>query len=125
MQYERLVRHVDGIPGADSRRSTVVTYPHFEPDKRETFVVQTVATPEEGWFIFLDIIDQDVQAHRLALPDKVVRAIYNQARAILKKRRSLRALHAAQTRKDKGVIPFQKKDAELLEELGAKDLTDA
>lgn len=107
MDFERTLKTVGDLGGI-TRRSTRISSPPMMPDKRETWVVQTTRTAE-GTFVFLEVITAENQAVRLAVPPKVVASLYAQHESITAAGRRTRARNAAQTRREQGVIPFQKK----------------
>lgn len=109
-RYTQLLKSAEGIPNSLRQRSTIIGTPVFAPEARETYVIETLGTPE-GSYIFLDIMDGDGQGQRVALPPKVSQAIYAHRDRIVAKRVSSRAKAAAATRKERGIVPFEKKGA--------------
>jgi hypothetical protein len=106
-RFERARDSLWGQPGFQRRNSTIITQ-GFSLIPQSTWIVETIRT-DDRVAIFLQSIDKD-GGQRTVLPEKVCQAIYNQYRSITAKRKSARAKKAAETRKAKGVIPFQKRD---------------
>jgi hypothetical protein len=61
------------------------------------------------WKLALEWIDLDLKAHKVVLPHKVVMAIERGMNSIMAKANSDRAIKAAETRKEKGIVPFESK----------------
>ncbi len=105
--FDEMRENVQGTPGYQIRQSTVncekglLSIP-------STWIVETVRT-EETSGIFLQRIDAE-GGQRLVIPHRVTESIYRHYEAILKVRRKQRAKNAAETRKQKGIVPFQKKE---------------
>jgi len=60
------------------------------------------------WELELQWVDLQMDGHRYKLPHEVVHAIITSYERIMKLARSDRAKSGSQTRKAKGIIPFQK-----------------
>ena len=106
-KFERIRESLWGAPGFQRRNSTITTEGwSFLP--MATWIVETVRT-DDSVAIFLQVIDRD-GGQRIVLPQKVVNLIYNQQYRIMKNRKSVRAKKASETRRARGIIPFQKKE---------------
>mgnify|MGYP001611891411 CR=1 FL=1 len=60
---------------------------------------------------YVEWVDLDGDGHRVVLPNGVIQGLFRAKEAITKSSRKAGALKAVQTRKDKGIIPFAKKEA--------------
>lgn len=107
-QFERAREAIRNLPGFQHRQSTI-TAPGTAFFPGATWVVQTVIT-DEHQMILLEKIDRD-GGTRIVIPDNVTRKIYQHYDGIRATRRSRRAERGAETRKKKGMVPFQKKDS--------------
>jgi len=105
-KFERARDSLWGAPGFQRRNSTI-TSQGFSFIPQGTWIVETIRTDDDV-AIFLQVIDKD-GGQRTVLPGKVASAIYSQYKSIMSKRKSVRAKHAAETRKSRGIVPFQKK----------------
>ena len=105
---DRVRGSIDGLPGFVRKQTTIKQVVPFV-DTVSTYVVETCRT-EEGWHGFVDSITPDGTV-RLYLPTKVMEALYTHHEAILKRARSERAQRAASTRRERGIIPFQRREA--------------
>lgn len=104
--FERARDSLWGTPGFQRRNSTI-TSTGFSILPGHTWIVETIRT-DDTVAIFLQSIGVD-GGQRIVLPARVAQAIYSQYQAIMKKRKSIRAKRAAETRREKGIVPFQKK----------------
>ncbi len=57
----------------------------------------------------MEWIDLDLKAHKVGLHHKVVMAIERGMNSIMAKPNSDRPIKAAETRKEKGIVPFESK----------------
>ena len=105
-RFERVRDSLWGQPGFQRRNSTIVNQEGFLLPLG-TWIIETIRT-DDRIAIFIQVIDKE-GGQRMVLPERVCQAIYNQYRSITTKRKSERAKKAAQTRKAKGIIPFNKK----------------
>ena len=105
-QFNTLREHFDGSPELLRRRSTVVDSMVFTGETT-SYIIETMRN-QEGSVVFLQIIGAN-GGEQLVLPSKVVTALYAQQKSITDTLKSNRARKAAQTRKERGVVPFAKK----------------
>lgn len=106
--FEDRARRVAGMPDAIRKRTTVIVAADLQEDLRETYVIEAVAV-ESGVYTFLEVIDKEGQAHRLALPPKVTAAILRMREAITAAKRKRGGRIAAAKAREAGIVPFQKK----------------
>ena len=66
---------------------------------------------DKEWGLYVEWVDLDGEGHRVVFPHEVVNGILQRANSIIAQCRSERAKNAAQTRKQKGIIPFKKKES--------------
>jgi hypothetical protein len=71
----------------------------------ETFTVETGRHPEVGDYVFVEMVDENTEVTRLALPPKVVNAIVRQREALTGRTRSRAAKDQAKARKERGEVP--------------------
>lgn len=88
--YDRILGSLEGIPGVRKARASTVTTVLPMLGNSQTHVVQTYHSTEEGFYVFVQIVDADGRA-RIALPPKVVQALYRQHDALIKAGRKARA----------------------------------
>jgi len=69
----------------------------------------TMQRHDGSWKLALEWIDLDLKAHKIVLPHKVVQAIERAHSSIMASANSDRAVKSAQTRKEKGIVPFEPK----------------
>lgn len=108
-KFERARESLWGTPGFQRRNSTITT-PGWAFMPSGSWIVETIKT-DDAFAIFLQVIDKS-GGQRIVLPQKVCQAIYKQHESIMKIRRKVRAKRGAETRKQMGIIPFQKKTGE-------------
>ena len=106
-RFERVRDSLWGQPGFQRRNSTI-TSEGFSLLPSASWIVETIKTDDQV-AIFLQVIDKD-GGQRIVLPGRVCQAIYNQRDRIMDTRKSVRAKKAADTRKAKGLVPFQTKN---------------
>jgi hypothetical protein len=86
-QFDRLLGQIDGLPDVSKAKpSTVMTVMPII-GVSQTYVVQTYKDRDEGFFVFLQVVDGEGRA-RLAIPPKVAAAIYRQRESLVKRARS-------------------------------------
>lgn len=66
---------------------------------------------DKRWTLFVEWVDLDGEGHRVVFPHEVVAGVLQRANSIIAQCRSERAKNAALTRKQKGIVPFQPKEA--------------
>lgn len=67
---------------------------------------------EDGHFqAYVEWVDLDGDGHRVVLPNGVIQGLFRAKEAITKSSRKAGARKAVQTRKDRGIVPFVKKEA--------------
>ena len=94
--FDRVLGTLDGLPGVSSTKpSTVQSILPFI-GAGATHVVQTYKDKEQGFMIFIQIVDAEGRA-RFVLPDKVCQAIYRQRQSLTD--RSTPASRARRARK--------------------------
>jgi len=77
----------------------------------QSTVYNGVLTRLDGrWTLELQWVDLDNAGHRIVLPHKVVEAIRSALERVIDQSNREGARKAAQTRKEAGMIPFQKTD---------------
>lgn len=106
--FDRLAGLLEGLPDVTScKPSTVRT---VEPllGNSQTFVITTYRQKEIGDSIFVEMMDRNGSA-RFVLPPKVADAIARQRESLTARNRSKAARAAAQERRDRGIVPFEKK----------------
>lgn len=80
--------------------------------RAETFIVQTLRHEENGDYVFVQRLDEDAAAVRLALPPKVANAIAAQRDSLTTRRRRITSKRLANERKSRGELPgFMRKKA--------------
>lgn len=106
--FDRLMGALDGLP--DVLRTSASTVQTLTPllGNSETWIVQTVRQAEQGDVVFLQRVNREGSI-RIALPAKVANVIARQRDALTTKARRKAAKAAVETRKEKGIVPFQKK----------------
>jgi hypothetical protein len=87
--FDRIIGQIDGLPGVSKARPTSVTTVMPIIGISQTYVVQTYKDDEEGFFVFLQMVDAEGRA-RIAIPPKVAQAIYRQRDALVKQGRKRR-----------------------------------
>ena len=97
-RFERAREAVWGTPGFEKRQSTL-TADGNDLFPSATWVIQTVLTDESA-AIFLESVSRE-GGQRLVIPDKVARTIFRHYDELKKKRKSLRSIRGAETRKQK------------------------
>lgn len=118
---DRMRGSIDGLPGFARRMSTIKKVLPLV-NLSATYVVETCRT-DEGYHGFIEAITPE-GTHRLYLPTDVMKRLYSQHAAMVKKARSERAKTAADTRRARGDVFFQPRseadtmdeDEELIEE---------
>lgn len=106
--YDRLLGSLDGLPDVlHVKPSTIRT---IQPliGASETWIVQTYRQANRGDVVFLERVGREGSL-RIALPAKVSDAIARQRDSLTKRARSKAAKAGAELRKEKGVVPFEKK----------------
>lgn len=81
--FDRLIGKIDGLPDVTKSRPTTVTTVMPILGNAQTYVVQTYKDRDEGFFVFLQMVDADGRA-RISIPPKVAQAIYRQRDALTK-----------------------------------------
>ena len=84
--FDRLIGTIDGLPDITKSRPSTVTTVLPMIGLSQTFVIQTYKDADEGYYIFLQMVDAEGRA-RIALPPKVAAAIYRQQEALVKRSR--------------------------------------
>lgn len=84
--FDRLIGKIDGLPDVSRARPTTVTTVMPILGNAQTYVVQTYKDKDEGFFVFLQMVDAVGRA-RIAIPPKVAAAIYRQRDALNKQSR--------------------------------------
>lgn len=107
--FDRLMGALDGLP--DVLRTGASTVQTLTPllGNSETWIVQTVRQAEQGDTVFLQRVNREGSI-RIALPAKVAAVISRQREALNTKARKKAARAAVETRREKGIVPFQKKE---------------
>lgn len=108
--YDLRLAALDGLPDVLGTKPATLRTITPLVGYTETFIVQTFRQREEGDTIFLEVVSAD-RIVRLALPPKVADAIARQRDSLTARARSKAARAGAQNRKERGVVPFQKKQA--------------
>lgn len=87
--FDRIIGAIDGLPGVSKARPTSVTSILPIVGNSQTYVVQTYKDDDEGFYVFLQMVDAEGRA-RIAIPPKVAQAIYRQRDALVKAGRKRR-----------------------------------
>lgn len=90
--YDRILGRIEADPGAVKARPTAVTTVMPIIGLAQTYVVQTYKTGD-GYFGFLTVADAEGHA-RVAIPPKVMAALYRQRDALVKQARKTTAREA-------------------------------
>lgn len=112
-KYDRIYGSVRGANSIHTKPSTVQNVDVI--GRAETFIVQTFRVAdrgnnEDGDYVFVQMMDENAQATRMALPPKVAAAIASQRDSLTARRRSIASKATAKARKDRGELPgFMKK----------------
>ena len=105
---DRMRGSIANLPGLQARQSTVKeTIPLV--NRVTTFVVETCRT-DEGYHGFVEAFTPEGMV-RLYIPPRVMGRIYSQHASMVKKAKSDRAKAAAETRRDRGIVPFRHRTA--------------
>lgn len=108
--YDRLLGALHGLPDVIATQPSTVRTIVPLLGHSQTYIVQTYRQAGQGDTIFLEVVGRDGSV-RLAIPAKVSDVIARQRDALTARARSRAARAAAQGRKDRGVVPFVKKQA--------------
>jgi hypothetical protein len=109
--YERLLGSLDGLPDAMTTKPATVRTTTPLLGITETWIVQTIRHADSGGdTIFLERGGRDGLI-RLAIPAKVAGVIARQRDALTTRSRKKAARAAVETRREKGIVPFQRKAA--------------
>jgi hypothetical protein len=84
--FDRLIGTIDGLPNVTKSRPSTVTTVLPLIGLSQTFVVQSYKDADEGFYVFLQMVDAEGRA-RIALPPKVTAAIYRQQDALIRRSR--------------------------------------
>ncbi len=118
---DRVRGSIANLPGLQTRQSTVKeTIPLV--NRVTTFVVETCRT-DEGYHGFLEAFTPEGMV-RLYVPPRVMARIYAQHAGMVRKAKSERAKAAAETRRGKGIVPFQPRTVADEEDDAFDDETD-
>lgn len=71
--------------------------------------IKLFRSDDKQWALYVEWVDLDGEGHRVVFPHEVVSGMLQRANSIMEQCRSERAKSAAQTRKQKGIVPFKKK----------------
>jgi len=107
--FDRLIGSLHGLPDVVNSKPSTIRAIVPLIGASQTFIVQTYRQKDTGDTIFLECVDVD-GSFRLAIPPKVADAIARQREALTTKIRSRIAKQQAQERKDRGEIPFLRKE---------------
>lgn len=81
--FDRIIGAIDGLPDVKKARPSTVTTVLPIIGRSQTYVVQTYHDREDGFTVFLQMVDAEGRA-RIAIPPKVAAAIYRQRDALVK-----------------------------------------
>lgn len=76
----------------------------------EVTYIGTVVRLDGRLTLHMQWIDEDNNAHRVILPHEAVQAVLRSVRSVSRQSKSEGARKAAQTRKARGIVPFEPKD---------------
>jgi hypothetical protein len=88
--FDRIIGAIDGLPGVTKARPTSVTTIMPILGNSQTYVVQTYKDDDEGFYVFLQMVDAEGRA-RIAIPPKVAAAIYRQRESLVRAGRKRRS----------------------------------
>lgn len=71
--------------------------------------IKLFRSDDKRWALYLEWVDLDGEGHRCVFPHEVVAGVLQRANSIIAQCRSERAKNAALTRKQKGIIPFERR----------------
>ncbi len=115
--FDRIIGQIDGLPGVSKARPTSVTTVMPIIGNSQTYVVQTYKDDEEGFYVFLQMVDSEGRA-RIAIPPRVAAAIYRQRDSLVKASRK----RSARDRWDKlGPAERRQRTAHLRRVVGSTD----
>lgn len=80
-RFDRVLGTYSGLPGVRQTRPTTVMQTVPIINETTTAVVQTLKTEDNGFLVFLQIVDATGHM-RIVIPDKVANAIYRQRAAL-------------------------------------------
>lgn len=108
----------DGVPGVLRTKPSLVEESVPLTGDSTTYIIETVRRPVPskakdaperfGYTVFLQVITKD-GALRVALPPRATEAIASQRESLAGRARRAAARTASATRREKGIVPFQKK----------------
>jgi hypothetical protein len=107
--FDRLIGALHGLPDVVASKASTIRTMLPVIGASQTYIVQTYRQKEQGDTIFVESVSAE-GTFRIALPPKVAEVIARQREALTDKARSKAAKQAAQDRKDRGEIPFQRKE---------------
>jgi hypothetical protein len=84
--YDRIIGLIDGLPDVTKVRPTTVTTVTPMLGNSQTYVVQTYRSKDDGYTVFLQMVDAEGRA-RVVIPPKVAQAIYRQRDALVARAR--------------------------------------
>ena len=106
--YDRLLGALDGLPDVVAAKPSTVRVTTPLLGNAETWIIQTIRQNEKGDTIFLERVDRGGSI-RIVIPAAVANAMARQRDALTKRSRSKAAKRVAAERKERGVVPFQKR----------------
>ena len=107
--FNRLLGMLHGLPEVVSTKPSPIQTVTIMTGNAEFYSVQTYRQKDLGDTIFLQCV-RDGETIRMALPPAVANAIARQRESLSSKLRRLTARRVAQDRKDRGIVPFMKKE---------------
>jgi hypothetical protein len=71
--------------------------------------IKLFRSDDKEWALYVEWVDLEGVGHRVVFPHAVIAGVLQRANSIIAQGRSERAKNAAMTRKQKGIVPFQKR----------------
>jgi hypothetical protein len=84
--FDRVIGGLHGLPEHEFSRPSTVTSVLPMVGRSQTYVVQTCRMPGGGYVGFLQMVDAEGRA-RIAIPEKVMAALYRQREQLVKRAR--------------------------------------
>lgn len=102
--FDRLLGSLHGLPDVSSTKATTIRTVTPLVGTSQAWIIQTYRQTESGDTVFLETMQRG-QVVRLAIPPAVADTIARQRDALTTKARRRAARAAAQTRKERGIVP--------------------
>lgn len=103
--FDRLLGQLQGLPETTQvKPATIQVLPPLGVGGTQTYIVQTIRQRDFGDFTFIQYVNNE-GAQRMILPPEVTALVNRQRDSISARNRRKGAKQAAQTRKDRGIVP--------------------